>query len=179
MPAAVSPVFSSVDLEGSQTRTGWSVFSRPFIFGLARSQDSGKKRLWSFLFCGFASLVLFWIKSFCFSVLNSSSALSLKSWTSNSVKVKMKVLATQLCLTLCDPMDCSPPGSSVHGILQARVLESVAILFSRGSSRPRDPTWVSCTAGRLYHLNHRGSRITEYGTVKQAWPCHVFAGQVW
>ena len=44
----------------------------------------------------------------------------------------------QSCLTLCDPMDCSPPGSSVHGILQARILEWVAISFSRGSSQPRD-----------------------------------------
>ena len=44
----------------------------------------------------------------------------------------------QLCLTLCDPMDCSPPGSSVHGILQARMLEWVAISSSKGSSRPRD-----------------------------------------
>ena len=44
----------------------------------------------------------------------------------------------QLCLTLCDPMDCSPPGSSVHGILWARILEWVAISFSRRSSRPRD-----------------------------------------
>ena len=42
------------------------------------------------------------------------------------------------CLTLCDPVDCSPPGSSVHGILQTRILEWVAISFSRGSSRPRD-----------------------------------------
>ena len=45
---------------------------------------------------------------------------------------------TQLYLTLCDPTDCSPPGSSVHGTFQARVLEWVAISFSRGSSRPRD-----------------------------------------
>ena len=44
----------------------------------------------------------------------------------------------QLCLTLCDPMDCNPPGSSVHGIFQARVLEWIAISFSRGSSQPRD-----------------------------------------
>ena len=51
---------------------------------------------------------------------------------------------TQSCLTLCDPMDCSPPGSSVHGILQARILEWVAISYSRGSSWPRDWTWVSC-----------------------------------
>ena len=45
----------------------------------------------------------------------------------------------QSCLTLCDPVVCSPPGSSIHGILQARILEWVAISFSRGSSRPRDP----------------------------------------
>ena len=46
----------------------------------------------------------------------------------------MKVLVAQLCLTFCDPMDCSPPVSSVHGVLQARILEWVAIPFSRGSS---------------------------------------------
>ena len=51
----------------------------------------------------------------------------------------------QSCPTLCDPMDCSPPGSSVHGILQARILEWVAIPFSRVSPRPRDWTRVSCT----------------------------------
>ena len=48
-------------------------------------------------------------------------------------------LVTQLCPTPWDPMDCSPPGSSVHGILQARILEWVAISFSRGSSQPRPP----------------------------------------
>ena len=47
-------------------------------------------------------------------------------------------LVVKQCLTLCNPVDCNPPGSSVHGILQARILESVAILFSRGSSQPRD-----------------------------------------
>ena len=57
--------------------------------------------------------------------------------------------AAQSCPTLCDPMDCSLPGSSVHGIFQARILECVAISFSRGSSRPRDQTWVSHIAGRL------------------------------
>ena len=51
---------------------------------------------------------------------------------------------TQSCLTLCDPMGCSPPGSSVHGILQARILEWVAIFYSRRSSWPRDWTHVSC-----------------------------------
>ena len=49
-------------------------------------------------------------------------------------------------------MDCSPPGSSVHGIPQARVLEWVATSFSRGSSRPRDRTWVSHIAGRRFTL---------------------------
>ena len=50
----------------------------------------------------------------------------------------VKVLVTQSCLSLCDPMDCSPPSSSVHGISQVKILESVAISSSRGSSRPRD-----------------------------------------
>ena len=57
---------------------------------------------------------------------------------------------TQLCPTLCDPMNCSPPGFSVHGILQARTLEWIAIPFSRGSSWPRDRTLVSCTAGIFF-----------------------------
>ena len=57
---------------------------------------------------------------------------------------------TQSSPTLCDPEDCSPPGSSIHGILQARILEWVAISFSRGSSRPRDRTQVSRIAGRYF-----------------------------
>ena len=59
---------------------------------------------------------------------------------------------TQSCPTLCDPMDCSLPGSSLHGILQARVLEWVAISFSRGSSQLRDQTGVSRIPGRLFNL---------------------------
>ena len=58
--------------------------------------------------------------------------------------------AAQSCPTLCDPTDCSSPGSSVHGILQARILEWVAIPFSRGSSQPRDQTQASCIAGRFF-----------------------------
>ena len=54
-----------------------------------------------------------------------------------------KVLIAHSCLTLCNPMDCSPPGSPIYGILQARILEWVAILFFRGSSQPRDRTQVS------------------------------------
>ena len=59
---------------------------------------------------------------------------------------KVKVVVFHSCLTLGDHVDCSPPGSSVHGILQPRILEWVAILFPRGSSQARDQTWVSCTA---------------------------------
>ena len=59
-------------------------------------------------------------------------------------------LVTQSCLTLWDPMDYSPPDSSVHGILQARVLERVAMPSSRGSSQPRDWIQVSCIAGRFF-----------------------------
>ena len=56
----------------------------------------------------------------------------------------------QSCPTLCDPVDCSPPGSSVHGISQARILGWIALSSSRGSSRPGDHTRVSCTAGRFF-----------------------------
>ena len=66
--------------------------------------------------------------------------------------MKQKVFKAQSCPTLSDSMDCSPPGSSVHGILQAKILEWVAIPFSRGSSWPRDQTWVSCIACRFFTI---------------------------
>ena len=59
-------------------------------------------------------------------------------------------LVSQSCLTLCDPMVCSLPGSSVHGMLPARILDWVAYPFSRGSSQPKDQTGVSCIAGRFF-----------------------------
>ena len=86
--------------------------------------------------------------------------------------------------TLCNPVDCSPPGSSVHGIFQARLLEWVAISFSRGPSRPRYRTWVSRIAGRRFTLwSTREAQETRkpkrQGTPKCvpsdcSWPsCHV------
>ena len=63
------------------------------------------------------------------------------------IKVEVKVLVAQLCLTLCDPMDCSPPGSSAHGILQARILEWLPF-FLQGIFL----TQVFCSAGRFFFL---------------------------
>ena len=77
----------------------------------------------------------------------------------------------QLCLTLCDPMDCNLPGSSVHGILQVRILEWVVMFFSRGSSQCKDQTQVSyvyCT-GRwvLYHPEPPVKQATRRSSSKE------------
>ena len=62
------------------------------------------------------------------------------------------LLVTQSSSNLHDPEDCSPVGSSVHGIFQVRILEWVAVPFSRGSSQPEDQSWVSCIAGRFFTI---------------------------
>ena len=68
------------------------------------------------------------------------------------VKSEVKMLVTQLCLTICNHMDWSLPGSSAHGILQARTLEWVSISFSRGFSSLRDWTQVSCIAHGFFTI---------------------------
>ena len=103
------------------------------------------------------------------------------------MKVKSESEVAQLCPTLSDPMDCSPtrilhpwdfliqllslyglslPGSSVHGIVRAITLELVASLFSGGSSRPKNHSWVSCFAGRLLHIFnfYVGDEVAAYCT---------------
>ena len=96
-------------------------------------------------------------ESGCFKVL--SQMLSYLILPSNPARYAC-VLVAQSCPTLWDSMDCSPPGSSVYGILLARILEWVAISSSRGSSQPRDQTHVYCVSciGRQihYHLSHQG-----------------------
>ena len=95
----------------------------------------------------------------------------------------MYVLVAQSCPTLCKPMDCSPPAFSVHGILQARILEWVAISFSRASSRPRDPTEVPHISARCFnrfHLQFRRPRFDSW-VGKISWrrdrlPTLVFLG---
>ena len=65
-------------------------------------------------------------------------------------------LAAKSCLTLCEPMNCSLPGSSVHGISHVRILEWVAISFFRGSSQPRSQTHISCLAGKFFTTETQG-----------------------
>ena len=69
-------------------------------------------------------------------------------------------LVAQSCPTLCDPMDCIPPGSSVHGISQVRILEWVATSFSRGSSPPRDQPVSPTLAGRFFNAEPPGKAAT-------------------
>ena len=78
--------------------------------------------------------------------------LTVLDYKSLAAKARMCVLVAQSCPTLCNPMNCSPPGSSVHGILQPRILEWVAMPSSRGSSWLRDRTWVSWLADRFFTL---------------------------
>ena len=89
--------------------------------------------------------------------VSSTSKVAVETWgevdsqsSFQRKKVKMEVLVAQSCLTLCDLMDYSLQGSSVHEILQARTLEWVAIPFSRASSWPRDRTQVSHITGRFF-----------------------------
>ena len=81
---------------------------------------------------------------------SSSPSCVQKSVFYAGISTEVKVIVAQSCPTLCDPMDYSQPGSSVHGILQARILEWAAIPFSRGSSQPRHQTQVSHTVGRFF-----------------------------
>ena len=87
-------------------------------------------------------------------ILNPETHLAQGIWMRNCKLMlpRREMKVAQLCPTFCDPMDCSPPGSSVHRILQARILAWVAIPFSRGSSQPRDWTQVSGIVGRLFTL---------------------------
>ena len=96
-------------------------------------------------------------------------ALHVGGWVGGwvGVCVCVCVLVIQLCLTLCDPMECSPPGSSVHGISQARVLEWVAISFSGGIflTQELNPRLPHCEQ-TLCHLSPQGSPILSKGPPK-------------
>ena len=96
-------------------------------------------------------LVFFWSITYCY----QWNVESFRSWAYTHIIYLQKLYeseseVTQSCLTLCDPMDCSPPGFSVHGIFPARILEWIAVSFFRGSSQPRNRTRVSCIAGGFF-----------------------------
>ena len=81
----------------------------------------------------------------------AKSRTRLSNWTTIYMEC-CGVLDTQLCPTLCDPTDCSLPGSSLHGILQTRIMEWIAISFNRESSRYGDQTRVYCIGGRFFNV---------------------------
>ena len=106
-----------------------------------------------FLICISMTYQVEWFYFFSLIKASNESTLSFFSL----FKLAFKIYYTQLIIyyncvsnSLQPYGQYSPPGSSVHGILQARILEWVAIPFSRGSSQPRDQTWVSCIAGRFF-----------------------------
>ena len=108
--------------------------------------------LWQSFFVQFCVFLPHLLNIFCFC---SVPTISVLYWAHLCMKCslrKWKKKVVQSCPTLCDPMDCSLLGSSIHGLLQTRILEWVAISFSRGSSWPRDQTPVSCIAGRHFNL---------------------------
>ena len=85
-------------------------------------------------------------------------------------------LFAQSSLTHCNSMDCSPPGSSVHGISQARILEWVAISFSKGSSQPRGQTCISCLAYRFFTTEPPGKPLNGLLVSKTEFLCFL---KVW
>ena len=149
-------------LSGWLTPDGYCFLILPFLFQpsalhlLQRAILVGEHQIWS----GSVSLP------------NSICQDLAQDCFNNTMKVKVKLLVAQLYPTLCNPMDCSLPGSSVHGILQARILAAaaaakllqlcptwVAIPFSRGSSQLRDWSWVSCIAGEFFTIWTHQPRI--------------------
>ena len=101
--------------------------------------------------------VQWWFKKFC----KGTKALKMRSAVTGHQKLRVtnwedhqgwKCYLLSCVWVFVDPVDCSLPGSSVHGVLQTRILEWVVIPFSRGSSQPRDQTWVSCIAGRFFNI---------------------------
>ena len=122
---------------------------------------------------------------FCGLSIDFLVGVALFSISRNGVKVshlskRSEVLFGQWYPTLCYPMDCSLPGSSLHGILQDRTLEWVAIPFSRGSSQPRDPTQVSCTAGGFFTISKKTSEgallVGDSGADVEGGPCMIRHG---
>ena len=107
----------------------------------------------------------------------------LTSWATNSLLTAEEdvCMHAQPCPTLCNPMDCSPPGSSVHGISQARVLEGVAMSFSRGSSQARDWINISCVSCMSKQILYHWAtwKPIEEDESERKWNCSVMSSSLW
>ena len=156
------PVHSKETQQEQSMRSIQEMISNPKEYGL----PAGSLRNSNSFFYPSPGLSLLFLCLYVYStvftfILPSCIAAACRAYVLLSITVKNfwsvrlmvdEVLVTQSCLTLCNPMDCSLPGSSVHGILQAKILEWTATPFSNGSSWPRDQTWVSRIAGRYFTI---------------------------
>ena len=138
------PSSGNIKCKGPEVGEAWVHVSKEQIGKTSDSQNNPKEeRSWGH----HAS----WFKTILQSYSNQNSIVLVLKTDIQTSGIELKwSKATQSCPTLGDPMDCSLQGSSVHGIFQARVLEWVAISFSRGSSKARDRTEVSCIANRWF-----------------------------
>ena len=127
--------------------------------------------LWSMIKCNKMKCdFIYWAIIMCPAMF---SVLWIQNWVSQARVPFSRRLSSSVCVvscfkscpSLCDPMDSSQPGSSVHGILQARILEWVAMPSSRRSSSPRDQTCISCLAGRFFTADPPGRPMTNLDSV--------------
>ena len=155
----VAVEFSCHNLVAGWLSRSLSLFRPTYLTGLSwESKENGVS--WGLVWVGGYSDSIPRMKSivlFCINLITSDMQMTpplwqkMKNWRASWWKWRKWSEVAQSCLTLWDPMDCSLPGSSVHGIFQARVLEWVAISLSRGSSRPRDRNWVSNSVGKMLY----------------------------
>ena len=121
-------------------------------YGVFREESTGLLSPWGQPSWFFYSPLYFWCPAnflYCKDGFQTHSTISaIKTINTSLDVITSEGVSAQPCLTLCEPMDCSLPGSSVHGLLQARILEWVAMPSSRGSSQPKDQTQVSLVAGQ-------------------------------
>ena len=130
--------------------------------GVWNSQGGGKDNFFFFFstFLGLINIKCVWVFFFFFFSLSLERMIT--QLNLNSVKERKWKKVAQSCPTLCDPMDYSLPGSSIHGIFQARILEWIAISFCRRSSRPRDSTQISRIVGRHFTIWATRKGLTQF-----------------